>query len=190
MKTMEGRIMGRNTFVKHIIHLLVACVVATPAVFAASDSPTGFEMRLVRDTPGADTEDMVFANQAPSAKHPAREVLHVHKAPFIRQADVALAQVQRYRSSVQPGDVRYGPRREMVGYAISTKLTALGRERLAAATQQNIGKRIAIIVDGTILIVPEIRAAITNGESLILGDYTEQEATALAGKISAALVEK
>ena len=175
---------------KHIIQLLVACVLATPTVFAESDSPSGFEMRLVQDNPSADTEDMVFTNRTPSTKHPAREVLHVQKAPFIHQADVALAHVQRYRSPIQPGDNRYGPRKEMVGYAISTKLNDMGREHLADTTQQNIGKRIAIIVDGAIIIVPEIRAAITNGESLILSDYTEQEATSLTEKINAALDDK
>ena len=62
-----------------------------------------------------------------------------------------------------------------------------GRKRFAEITKQNIHKRLAIVIDGTLYAAPIIQAEIATGSLPIQDDFTEEQATELAGKINAAV---
>jgi hypothetical protein len=59
-------------------------------------------------------------------------------------------------------------------------LTPAGQARVAAVTRANVGRRMALLVDGKVLWAPRIRAEITGGAGRINGRFTREEADALA----------
>ena len=63
---------------------------------------------------------------------------------------------------------------------VAFSLDRLGSQRFGQATTQNIGKRIAIILDGEAISAPVIQDSITSGNGTISGNFTFQSATDLA----------
>jgi protein-export membrane protein SecD len=63
---------------------------------------------------------------------------------------------------------------------VSFGLDRVGTKRFAKATSTNIGKQLAIILDGKIISAPVIRDAIVGGSGQISGNFTFQSATDLA----------
>ena len=68
-------------------------------------------------------------------------------------------------------------------YSVELNLTKSGTKKFATATQNNIGKQIAIIYDGETISSPVVRSAITGGQAYITGDFTYEEADNLASTI-------
>ena len=54
------------------------------------------------------------------------------------------------------------------------------RDRFGKATQNGIGKRLAIVLDGKIISAPVVQDSITTGNGQISGNFTFQSATDLA----------
>ncbi len=63
---------------------------------------------------------------------------------------------------------------------VSFKLDRLGAQKFGRATTDNVGKRLAIVLDGKIISAPNINEPITTGNGMISGNFTFQEATDLA----------
>ncbi len=63
---------------------------------------------------------------------------------------------------------------------VSFTLDRLGAQKFGRATTDNVGKRLAIILDGEIVSAPNINEPITSGNGMISGNFTFQEATDLA----------
>ena len=63
---------------------------------------------------------------------------------------------------------------------VAFSLDRLGSQRFGQATTNNIGKRIAIILDGEAISAPVIQDSITSGNGTISGNFTFQTATDLA----------
>ena len=63
---------------------------------------------------------------------------------------------------------------------VSFKLDRLGAQKFGRATTDNVGKRLAIVLDGKIISAPSINEPITSGNGIISGNFTFQEATDLA----------
>jgi protein-export membrane protein SecD len=59
-------------------------------------------------------------------------------------------------------------------------LDRLGSQKFGKTTTENVGKRLAIILDNNIISAPQIREAITGGTGTISGGFSFQEATDLA----------
>jgi preprotein translocase subunit SecD len=55
-----------------------------------------------------------------------------------------------------------------------------GSAKFAAATQRLLNKQLAIVLDGTIQSAPTVQSAITGGQGVITGNFTEKEAKNLA----------
>ncbi|MGN1091562.1 MAG: protein translocase subunit SecD [Alphaproteobacteria bacterium] len=55
-----------------------------------------------------------------------------------------------------------------------------GAKSFARATRENIGRRLAIVLDGKIISAPVIRDAITKGQGTISGNFTMESASELA----------
>lgn len=71
----------------------------------------------------------------------------------------------------------------MKTYVVSLTFTEQGTKDFATATTNNVGKRIAIIYDGTVYSNPQVREAITGGECQIDGMESFEEAEDLAATI-------
>ena len=63
---------------------------------------------------------------------------------------------------------------------VSFSLDRVGTKKFARATANNVGKRLAIILDNKIMSAPVIREPIVGGNGVITGDFTFQSATDLA----------
>jgi len=72
---------------------------------------------------------------------------------------------------------------------INIAFTDAGRERFAAISRQNIGKRLAIVINGQVRSAPVINSEITGGKVQISGRFSEPEAKKLAAEISAAIAK-
>jgi preprotein translocase subunit SecD/SecD/SecF fusion protein len=63
---------------------------------------------------------------------------------------------------------------------INFTLNSVGAREFADVTTANVGKPFAIVLDGKIIMAPNIREPITGGSGQITGNYTAQQATDLA----------
>ena len=130
--------------------------------------PLPFQLQLVLDQPGEDTEQVT--NNASGADG---ETLHVQKTPLLDYTAVSSATVTRNASSGAP--------------VINVEFSEEGQELFAAITRENLNKRLAIVLDGQVYSAPVIRTEISGGQAQITGSFTEEQATALAAKINAAV---
>ena len=63
---------------------------------------------------------------------------------------------------------------------VSFTLDRLGAQKFGRTTTDNVGKRLAIVLDGQIVSAPNINEPITSGNGMISGNFSFQEATDLA----------
>ena len=63
---------------------------------------------------------------------------------------------------------------------VSFTLDRLGAQKFGRTTTDNVGKRLAIVLDGEIVSAPSINEPITSGSGMISGNFSFQEATDLA----------
>ena len=63
---------------------------------------------------------------------------------------------------------------------VSFRFDALGGKRFGEATSQNVGKHLAIVLDGQVISAPQIREPILGGSGVITGAFTVAEAQDLA----------
>ena len=63
---------------------------------------------------------------------------------------------------------------------VSFTLDRLGAQKFGRATTDNVGKRLAIVLDGKIISAPNINEPITSGNGMISGNFSFQDATDLA----------
>ncbi|MBM3468334.1 MAG: protein translocase subunit SecD [Alphaproteobacteria bacterium] len=64
--------------------------------------------------------------------------------------------------------------------AVSLKFNAVGARKFAEISGNNIGRRFAIVLDDKVISAPVFRSLIPNGEGVISGSFTTQEANELA----------
>jgi SecD-like export protein len=55
---------------------------------------------------------------------------------------------------------------------------------LRALSTQNVGKRLALVVEGTVLTAPAVAEPITDGSLRITGDFTQKDVDAIFGKLA------
>ncbi len=67
---------------------------------------------------------------------------------------------------------------------ISLRFDEEGTKLFADLTKKNLGKTIAILLDGNIISAPTVQSEITNGEAVITGKFTLQEAKTLAQNLN------
>lgn len=65
-------------------------------------------------------------------------------------------------------------------WQVNIVLTSDGKEKFAKATSANIGKQIAIQLDGQIISAPTVQQAITDGNAVITGNFTADQARTFA----------
>ena len=63
---------------------------------------------------------------------------------------------------------------------VSFTFDTVGAKRFGEATQENVGRPFAIVLDGKVISAPVIREPILGGQGVISGDFTVQEANDLA----------
>jgi len=131
-------------------------------------------MRLVVDNPSADSEQLICQSTNKETGRISVEKLNVQKKILLGQTAVKSAVASKSRQDY---------------WQVDFSLTPDGTARFAEITGQNIGKRLAIVIDGQLITAPVIQSPITGGKGQITGNFTEQEAKDLAAKINQAIVK-
>ncbi|HEX9124766.1 MAG TPA: protein translocase subunit SecD, partial [Methylomirabilota bacterium] len=90
----------------------------------------------------------------------------VDRKPLLTGADVANARVSIDQNTSEP--------------YVSLELTGAGGRVFADLTSANVGRRLAIVLDGNLYSAPVIRERIPSGQAQITGGFTSEEATDLA----------
>ena len=63
---------------------------------------------------------------------------------------------------------------------VSFKFDTLGGRKFGDATRKNVGRQLAIVLDGEVISAPNIQTAIMGGSGIITGNFTTTEANELA----------
>ena len=82
-------------------------------------------------------------------------------------------------SSVTDARVVYESQRGNGEPSVSMTMNAEGANTWARITKENIGKQVAIVLDGTVYSYPTVQSEITGGSSSITGNFSVEEATDL-----------
>jgi len=149
--------------------ILVVCLAALIVVVVYPRRRSVFKACLVSPEATTETEDMSFKN----TKTGTTDTLHVSKRRAIDQSMVRSAALKTV--AVLPGAF------------VEVKLTEQGRKRLAEITRDNVGKRLALIIDREVVVAPKILEERSEGTVWIVGDFTVREADELAARISSGL---
>ena len=153
---------------KKLIPLVAACLVASAAWAADLSNSAILQLRWVLDAPSAESEPMslVSGNR--------KEVMNVQKAVQFDQTSLKSAKAHADK-----------------GYSrIEIIFTEEGQKRFAEVTRLNVGRRLAIVLDGQLYCAPVINAAIPGGKAEITGDFGEPKARELAAKITEAIKKR
>ena len=134
----------------------------------ANPGPSVFQFRLVLNAPSAKADPMTIVQQGADAK--AAQTLYIQKKVLLDQTDLMSASVITNQPAGKP--------------RIQITFTDAGAKRFAKVTRQNIGKRLAIIIDGRLYSAPMIKSEIRGGQAEISGNFSEPEANNLAAKIN------
>lgn len=119
-----------------------------------------FEVRMAESEPAPGLQKAKVAD--------SDRYVYLHREVVVSNSDIAAVQV------VETG----GPSQ----YGISVKFNAAGADKMRQATQAHIGKPLAILLDGQVIMAPVVRDAV--GQSAMLtGHYTKTEAQKIADRI-------
>jgi preprotein translocase subunit SecD len=118
-----------------------------------------FEVRLAEDRP---IPGLVVAQVADSGR-----VIYLHPETVVSNDDVAQGWVVRNGSP---------------GFDVAVRFLASGAERMRQATTTHVGRPLAILIDGTVVLAPVVRSPIDDS-AFISGNYTRAEAERIANGI-------
>ncbi|MBQ9145733.1 MAG: preprotein translocase subunit SecD [Clostridia bacterium] len=71
------------------------------------------------------------------------------------------------------------------GYVVALEFNEAGTKKFAAATEERLNQTISIWINGVCKMSPTVNSVISNGRAIITGNYTFEEANALATSIQA-----
>jgi len=114
--------------------------------------------RLVQEDDGFGSEKLIISE--------TNEELTVNKRVVISGENLIDAQPKFDSQSNQP--------------IVSFTLDRLGAQKFGKITTENVGKRLAIVLDNAVISAPQIREPITGGTGTISGGFSFQESTDLA----------
>ena len=124
------------------------------------------QFRIVADASDADAEAM--------ESHDGKQQFRLRREVLLDDAAVADAKVGGTGEATE----------------IDVTFTEAGGKRFAEITGANVGKQIAIVVDGKVLSAPMLRSAIPGGRAQITGRFTAEEAEAIAKALGSPYADK
>ena len=145
---------------KFVLSLLLGSVLITnsPAM-----EVTTLVISKVLSEPGLQSKAMILKQKDSS------ETLQVDMVPVLVDHDVASASI-----AGTPGQ----------GTGILITLTAEGKKKLAEATKNSIGQRMAIQLEGELVAAPMIREQLTGGSVIISGNFSTEFAKRVVDTIN------
>ncbi len=102
------------------------------------------------------------------------ETKEERRVPHVVQKRTLLTGAELTRAEVQADPNSTG------NWQVSIEFTATGARIFGELTEQNVGRRLAIVLDGTLYSAPRINERIPQGRAVITGQFTVEEARDLA----------
>jgi preprotein translocase subunit SecD len=134
--------------------------------FKLLDEQTPVEQALAGKVP--ETSEILYQRRVDKETKAERKLPHVvQKRTLLTGAELTRAEVQADPNS--PGN-----------WQVAIAFTATGTRIFGEATEQNVGRHLAIILDGTLYSAPRINERIPGGRAVITGQFTVDEARDLA----------
>jgi preprotein translocase subunit SecD len=125
-------------------------------------APISVEFRLVDESPAGDAPEMLIKG--------TDERVRLAQEVVVERADIVSAQAQ-----VNPNGQSYD---------VLITVTPEAAGRLRTVTANNIGKRLAIVIDGVVFTAPTIQAEIPDGKVLVSGNFSSSEAYDIADRLN------
>ena len=122
--------------------------------------------RTLREGPPEDAEVLWQRSVDRKTKEERKAPYVVKKKTLLTGADLAMARVSIDQTTSEP--------------YVSVDFNKTGTKAFGDLTEQNVGRRLAIILDGNVYSAPVIRERIPSGRAQITGGFTVEEATDLA----------
>jgi preprotein translocase subunit SecD len=125
-------------------------------------TPISVEFRLVDESPTSDAPEMAIKG--------SEERVRLEPAALVDHTDIQSAEVQQSSAGQS--------------YDVVITFTAEGARKLRAATAAAIGRRLAIVIDGIVIIAPTLQAEIPEGIAVIAGNFSRREALDIADRLN------
>jgi preprotein translocase subunit SecD len=133
--------------------------------FKLVDERTDPETALRTGVP--DGDEILYQRRVDKETRQERKIpFVVQKKAYVTGRDVATARVSIDQNTSEP--------------YVSVDFNAAGAKAFADLTDANVGRRLAIVLDGSVHSAPQIRERIPSGRAQITGGFTTPEATDLA----------
>jgi preprotein translocase subunit SecD len=114
------------------------------------------EFRLAENQPGENLTEYKFRN--------FDKKFYLHQEVLCSNSDFMSARVVKWKDE----------------YAVEVNFTDTGKIKWAETTGNNIGKNIAMLVNGELVTCPVVRAKIDKGIAIINGGFSEEKAKIIA----------
>ena len=134
--------------------------------FKLLDERTPVDQALAGHLP--ETDELLYGREVDKQTRVERKVPYVvQKRSLLTGAELTRADV-----SADPNS--------MGNWQVAIEFTATGTRIFGEITEQNVGRRLAIILDGTVYSAPRINERIPGGRAVITGQFTVDDARDLA----------
>ncbi len=134
--------------------------------FKLLDERTPVEQAQAGQLP--DTSELLYGREVDKQTKAERKV------PYVVQKRTLLTGAELTRAEVQADPNSMG------NWQVAIEFTSTGTRIFGEVTEQNVGKRLAIILDGTVYSAPRINERIPGGRAVITGQFTVDDARDLA----------
>ena len=112
-----------------------------------------FEVRLAENRPAPGLHKAMVSG--------SDQLVYLHEEDIVTNSDIAAARVVQGNGPSQ--------------YSVSVEFKATGAEKMRAATQDHLGKILAILLDGQVVMAPVLRSPI-EASAMITGNLTKSQA--------------
>ena len=134
--------------------------------FKLLDEKTPIDQALAGHLP--DTSEVLYGREIDKQTKAERRIPYVvQKRTLLTGAELTRAEV-----SADPNS--------MGNWQVAIEFTSTGTRIFGEVTEQNVGRRLAIILDGTVYSAPRINERIPGGRAVITGQFTVEDARDLA----------
>src|SRR6266404_5981618 len=134
--------------------------------FKLLDERTPVEQALAGQLP--ETSELLYGREVDKQTKAERKV------PYVVQKRTLLTGAELTRAEVQADPNSMG------NWQVAIEFTSTGTRIFGEVTEQNVGRQLAIIIDGTLYSAPRINERIPGGRAVITGQFTVDEARDLA----------
>lgn len=155
---------------RSVARLVMVTILAIAVLFLGSQLPSfigtqsyaavRFEIRLAEDSPAPGLREMKLPGESRS--------IYVHDEVILSNGDIDQAQLIATENPLQ--------------FSVGVDFNLTGAQKIRVATENHIGRPVAILIDGEVVIAPVVRAAI-GSSAVISGNYTREQALAIVNGI-------